>query len=126
MHELHVDGVVLDTAAGTVTAQFVVPAGHPVLAGHFPGQPLVPGVLLLDAVRLAVDAAHGRRHDVVAVGDVRWHAPLVPDTPATVTAGLAATGGRLAANGSWTAAGIRLGTFAIELVDADAAVPPRA
>ena len=32
------------------TFGIVVPADHPALAGHFPGQPVVPAVILLDAV----------------------------------------------------------------------------
>lgn len=33
-----------------MTAQFSIPPSHPSLAGHFPGNPLVPGVVLLDEV----------------------------------------------------------------------------
>ena len=39
--------------------RFTVPHDHPCLAGHFPGHPLVPGVVLLERVLEAVDAAHG-------------------------------------------------------------------
>ena len=34
----------------------VIPADHPALAGHFPGDPVVPAVVLLDAVREALEA----------------------------------------------------------------------
>ncbi|MCK8784818.1 hypothetical protein M0638_10530 [Roseomonas sp. NAR14] len=41
---------------GTRRAQFTVPASHPSLPGHFPGHPVVPGVVLLDAVLAALTA----------------------------------------------------------------------
>jgi 3-hydroxyacyl-[acyl-carrier-protein] dehydratase len=37
-------------------SQVVVPADHPSLAGHFPGNPVVPGVVLLDLVLAAIQA----------------------------------------------------------------------
>ncbi len=33
-----------------MTTCFEVPAEHPALPGHFPGRPILPGVVLLDAV----------------------------------------------------------------------------
>ena len=32
------------------TGRFAVPPNHPSLPGHFPGRPVVPGVVLLDSV----------------------------------------------------------------------------
>ena len=37
-----------------VVATFSLPPGHPVFAGHFPDQPIVPGAWLLDQVLYAV------------------------------------------------------------------------
>jgi 3-hydroxyacyl-[acyl-carrier-protein] dehydratase len=39
-----------------LVSDITIPATHPSLAGHFPGQPVVPGVVLLDAVYAAVRA----------------------------------------------------------------------
>jgi 3-hydroxymyristoyl/3-hydroxydecanoyl-(acyl carrier protein) dehydratase len=36
-----------------------VPAEHPALAGHFPGAPILPGVLLLDEIVCALEADKG-------------------------------------------------------------------
>lgn len=40
-------------------AQIDIDAQHPVFAGHFPGRPIVPGVLLLDRAQQAIEAATG-------------------------------------------------------------------
>lgn len=49
---------------------------HPALPGHFPGQPLVPGVLILEQVALALRAWRGQR--LARVLEAKFEAPLLP------------------------------------------------
>ena len=49
---------------------------HPALAGHFPGNPIAPGALVLAYVESAVMKAFGR--GVAAILLARFHAPLKP------------------------------------------------
>jgi 3-hydroxymyristoyl/3-hydroxydecanoyl-(acyl carrier protein) dehydratase len=41
------------------TTTLEIPADHPALPGHFPGNPIVPGVVLLDAALAQIEAALG-------------------------------------------------------------------
>ncbi|HEU4663561.1 MAG TPA: hydroxymyristoyl-ACP dehydratase [Dokdonella sp.] len=56
-------------------------ADHPSLPGHFPGNPIVPGVVLLDRVASAIerDGARLRR-----IHSVKFLAPLRPGEDATL------------------------------------------
>ncbi|WP_420008274.1 hypothetical protein [Xanthomonas sacchari] len=63
--------------------QFVVPHDHPSLPGHFPGRPVVPGVVVLDHVLQAVEAAHGARAPL-RLPQVKFVQPLFPGQPARV------------------------------------------
>ncbi|QAU25483.1 hydroxymyristoyl-ACP dehydratase [Dyella sp. M7H15-1] len=49
---------------------------HPCLPGHFPGQPLVPGVVLLEYVAKALRAWRDQR--LVRVLEAKFMAPLHP------------------------------------------------
>lgn len=53
-----------------------VPPGHPCLPGHFPGQPLVPGVVVLEHVARALCA--WRQQRLAGIREVKFLAPLFP------------------------------------------------
>ena len=54
-----------------------VPDDHPCLAGHFPGKPIVPAVLVLELIAEAARAAIGPLR-VSAVRSAKFVAPLAP------------------------------------------------
>lgn len=72
----------------TFTQACCIDAAHPALAGHFPGQPLVPGVVLLEQVALALRSWRAQR--MACVLEAKFMAPLLPAQTARVC--LTATG----------------------------------
>ena len=62
---------------------FTVPVDHPALPGHFPGQPIVPGVVLLDRVIEAIEAGHGPLPPL-RLPQVKFLHPLLPGQAAQV------------------------------------------
>lgn len=62
---------------------FVVDPSHPSLPGHFPGAPVVPGVLVLERVVAAIEAAHGPL-GALRLSQVKFLQPLLPGERADV------------------------------------------
>lgn len=81
-------------------APFVVEPAHPALPGHFPGHPIVPGVVLLDRVSAAIEALHGAAP--LRWPQVKFLQPLLPGQPAQVELQpVDATGGACASPPRW-------------------------
>ena len=55
---------------------------HPAFAGHFPGRPIVPGVLLLDLAQREIEASTGLR--LQALATVKFLSPVLPGQPLTL------------------------------------------
>ena len=72
-----------DTAPNYETGFSIAPA-HPAMAGHFPGSPIVPGVLLLDTVLTCADAWLGYPVQPTGLPTVKFLAPLLPSEEAVV------------------------------------------
>ena len=58
--------------------RWLVPADHPAFAGHFPGRPIVPGVVLLDRAILFAEDMLGRPGVNWQVGNAKFFSPVGP------------------------------------------------
>ena len=63
--------------------QCIIPSDHPSLAGHFPGNPIVPGVVILDEVLNAL-AESGRNCRLQSIPSVKFLTPLRPNQVFTI------------------------------------------
>ncbi len=74
--------------SNAITAEAVARCGSPWFDGHFPGQPILPGIAMIamafDAVR-EKEALEGNCILLKAVKRVRFKKPVRPDEPFTLT-----------------------------------------
>lgn len=64
--------------------RFAIEADHPALPGHFPGHPVVPGVIVLDRVLAAIEAANGAALGALRLPQVKFVQPLLPGEEARI------------------------------------------
>jgi 3-hydroxymyristoyl/3-hydroxydecanoyl-(acyl carrier protein) dehydratase len=59
-------------------AEHHFPVDHPTAAGHFPGNPVIPGATLLDTVVGVISASNGRPSGPCAIRSAKFLHPVRP------------------------------------------------
>ncbi len=71
----------------------MIAENHPAFTGHFPGMPIVPGVVLLDEALYVIGQQLAVDLSACAIRSLKFLSPLLPGEPATVRYEVAANGG---------------------------------
>lgn len=56
--------------------EIIIPAEHPSLTGHFPGHPVVPGVVIIDEV-MALINEYNENLELVSISHMKFSLPLL-------------------------------------------------
>ena len=80
------------SASPSLTDRWTVPTDHPAFAGHFPGRPMVPGVVLLDRAVMRIAEATGHEPDALTLRSVKFLSPVLPGETVVFTQRVAASG----------------------------------
>ena len=70
-----------------------IPTDHPAYAGHFPGLPILPGVVLLDAALHALAVRQDRQDTTWQLKSVKFHSPVQPGESLTLQYAESPSGG---------------------------------
>ncbi len=62
----------LQVDGGTVTTNIQLNAAHPIFKGHFPGQPIVPGVCMIQMVKEVTEDYIGKKIRLVKANDLKF------------------------------------------------------
>jgi 3-hydroxyacyl-[acyl-carrier-protein] dehydratase len=94
----------------TLTALLHLRVPHPILYGHFPGRPVVPGACLIQLVEELAASVAGREVRLIRAGQVKFITMIDPNRDGTVAMTLT---GKEQPAGEWqiTADGINAGAI---------------
>jgi len=71
---------------------WTVPLDHPAFAGHFPGTPILPGVVLLDVALQIIAKTSGIALDLCEISSVKFLSPASPGDELVIQHSVAASG----------------------------------
>ncbi len=71
---------------------WTVPLDHPALAGHFPGTPILPGVVLLDLALQIIADSSGIALDLCEISSLKFLSPACPGDELVIQHSVLASG----------------------------------
>jgi 3-hydroxyacyl-[acyl-carrier-protein] dehydratase len=64
--------------AGIITARVRINASHRIFAGHFPGQPITPGVALIEIIRLVLSSVLNKNLMLTEAREIKFISAVIP------------------------------------------------
>jgi 3-hydroxyacyl-[acyl-carrier-protein] dehydratase len=63
---------------GTILARVSIQAKHPLFKGHFPGQPVTPGVALIEIIRQVISSALKKKLMLTEAREIKFISAIIP------------------------------------------------
>jgi len=63
---------------GTIIARISINAKHPLFKGHFPGQPVTPGVALIEIIRQILSSALNKNLMMTEAREIKFISAVIP------------------------------------------------
>jgi len=101
---------------GTASIEFTFAAADPVFAGHFPKQPLVPGVFQLEMARLGAEWLLGERFGIREISKAKFLRPIVPAELVSMNLKVSENEGCIGIRASFSVGGQSAGETILKLV----------
>jgi 3-hydroxyacyl-[acyl-carrier-protein] dehydratase len=78
----------LEKAGPDIKAELVINAGHKIFDGHFPGQPVVPGVCMMQMVKEIIEQVIEKKTNLVKADEMKFIAIINPQVNNIIQAAL--------------------------------------
>jgi 3-hydroxyacyl-[acyl-carrier-protein] dehydratase len=78
----------IETTGFEVKATLVINTGHKIFNGHFPGQPVVPGVCMMQMLKEIIETVTGKKTDLVKSQEMKFLAIIDPSQNNNISATL--------------------------------------
>lgn len=76
----------VNAAEGSIVAEVQLNPDHEIFKGHFPGQPVVPGVCQVQIIKELIESVSGKSLQLKTADHVKFLSVIIPDKDIFITA----------------------------------------